>query len=47
MGPTRFGIPFRPVGHIQWVPDPKFGEEFAGELVDNEVKIPSIILSRI
>ena len=47
MGPMRFRIPFWPVGKIQWVPDPKFGEIFADELIDNKVDVSSIILSNI
>ena len=44
---TRFGIPFRPIGKIQWVPDPKFGERIAVELMDNKVEVPSNNLSHI
>ena len=46
-GRTRFGIPFWQVGKIQWVSDPKFEEKFAGELMDNKVEVPNIILSHI
>ena len=44
---THFGIPFCPIGKIQWVPDPKFGEKIAVELMDNKVEVLSNNLSHI
>ena len=38
----RFGAPFT-FGKIQWVPDTKFWEKIAVELMDKEVEVPSIV----